>query len=52
MNEFNPKEIKRSSKYLQERLEKLKAQGSNVFNLEKKKDDSSIKKFVESFFKS
>ena len=46
MNEFTPKEIKQSSKYLQERLEQLKAKGSNVFNLEKKKENSTLKKFV------
>jgi len=52
MNEFTPKEIKQSSKYLQERLEQLKEKGSNVINLEKKKENSTLKRFVSSFFKS
>ncbi len=53
MNEFKPERIKISSKYLQEKLERLKAKDANVFNLEqKKRENSSLKRFLDSFFKS
>ena len=52
MNEFDAKFIKISSGYLQEKLNSLQVKDTNIFTLEKKKKESSIKRLVSSFFKS
>ena len=51
MNEFDAKYIKISSKYLQDKINSLKAKEKDILLSEKKKD-SSLKKFVNSLFKS
>ena len=52
MTEFDPKYIKISSKYLQEKLNSLQVKDTNIFTLAKNKKESSIKRLIGSFFKS
>ena len=56
MNNFEPKEISKASKYLEEKLkifkqESSKSEDKNVYIVEDKKD-SLMKRFVGSIFKS
>ncbi len=54
-NNFEPKEIKKASRYLQSKLEllkidRLKVQEENVYIVENKKD-SMLKRLVRTIFK-
>ena len=50
MNDFNPKEIKKASQYLQERLESIKDTSKPVYKVEEEKT-SRLKQFVSAIFK-
>ena len=52
MNKFEAKELKLSSKYLEEKLNSLRKEENTIFSLNEKKKESTLKKFVNSFFKS
>ena len=50
MNEFDTKYIKISSKYLQDKINFLKVKKKDIPSIDVK-GESSIKKFINSFFK-
>jgi len=54
MNDFNPKYIKISSDYLNEKLSTLKIKEKNIFNVkeEREKETPLFSRIVESIFKS
>jgi len=52
MNKFEAKELKISAKYLEEKLNSLRKEENNIFSLNNKKKESTIKKFMNSLFKS
>ncbi len=51
MNNFSPKYIKISSKYLQEKLDMLDSKVKNVYVVEKKKE-SKLHRLMSNIFKS
>jgi len=50
MNDFNPKEMKKASEYLQEKLESFVQKNEPIIEKEEEKK-SRLKKFVSSLFK-